>query len=130
MTKEEKNQRLCEWLGYLKPTKDETEKALRERRYELRRWTLHRTSNAPIERFSSYYWTPPDFYSDEAANALLLEKMREFGNVTLHGANGWGVSTGYIREGGVAIWTGPSHSQDRKTAIAEAALLFILELQP
>jgi hypothetical protein len=77
MKNEDANRLLMPWLGLWTPTKEETEDALRDRRFDLRRWTLHRTSGAPIERFSSYYWTPLDFFTSEEASALLRRKIRE-----------------------------------------------------
>lgn len=83
LTNDQKNVMLAEFMGFLKPTIEETEEVLRSRRsVDIRHWTLHRHSGAPIERFSSYYWTPPDFYASEHYNAMVRYKMAEGGNVS------------------------------------------------
>lgn len=80
MTAQSNNNRLiAEYLGLLMPTVDETAECHRYNRTELHRWTLHRTNGAPIVAFSSYYWEPPDFYTDEAANAMLRDEMFKAG---------------------------------------------------
>lgn len=118
MSKEEKNILIAEaFMRWFKPDTTETEEALRDRRYELRHWTLHRTSGAPIENFSSYYWTPPDFYTDEAANALLVEK------VSTDCKYDFSLEKRY--DSMWEVWSGGyflAESDDRKTAICEAAL--------
>lgn len=117
MDKAEKNRRLAEWLGLLAPTKDETEECLRERRYDVRRWTLHRHNNAPIERFSSYYWQPADFYSSEEASALLLEKMPD-PMLWKESDTLWGCEARNDHHN----YEYATFNADRKTCIAEAAL--------
>jgi len=74
--REEKNRIIAEGLmRWYRPTTAETSECLAKNWYELRHWTLHRTSGAPIKNFSSYYWTPPDFYGNEQMSALLLDKL-------------------------------------------------------
>lgn len=67
----------------------------------------------------------PDFYRDEAACALLLEKMRRPLLVSdWPGCEGWRVDIGVIKFGGKP--KGPT-DLDRKTAICLAALKLIAE---
>ncbi len=123
LTKEEKNRIIAEWLGFLKPTKEETEEVLRDRRYELRRWTLHRTSNAPIENFSSYYWTGPDYFNSENDSAQILEAMPAV-ELYCHPADHIGPEKGWRCRPDWGL-DAAVYNADRKTAIAEAALLLI-----
>lgn len=116
--RENQNRKLAGWLGYLAPTKEETEKCLAKRWYGLRKWTLHRHNYAPIENFSSYYWTPPDFFTSEDASAMLLEKMPHCHLIHQSDGEWWCAAEGN--------WPGiGGQSHDRKTAIALAALALI-----
>jgi len=85
-------------------------------------WTLHRFNNASPDLIESFYWTPKDYYTDEAANARLLEAMPSpvLALETLH-APQWG------------CWPNGLHltpermrgsDPDRKTAIVLAFLKF------
>lgn len=121
MSKEDNNRKLAEWLGFLKPDRDETEAALQDRCYELRHWTLHRHSGAPIENFSLYFWTAPDFYVSEAANAMLLEKMPNPKVMADRKKDG----TLWLCKSDWRFWHNGAEHADRKTAIILAALALI-----
>lgn len=82
-------------------------------------------------------WSPRDFYRDEAANAMLLEKMWSAGvQVRCHrtwSENGWqlcGWQVWYyevINDKGVERLDEIVEDRDRKTAICNAALALIKE---
>lgn len=73
LTKQQAEEIAAESGGWrLRPTNDETSACLAGRNYDIRGWSLHRKSGAPIENFSSYYWTPPPF----ADSAYWAKKLR------------------------------------------------------
>ena len=71
-------------------------------------------------------WIPngmPDFFTDEAANAMVLEKMRHSLLVSdWPGCKGWRVDLGVQYQNGPPI--APTH-MDRKTAVVLACLALI-----
>lgn len=124
MTRDEKNRIIAEGvMRWYKPTNDETSECLAKKWYELRHWTLHRHSGAPIENFSSYYWTPPDFYASEEASAMLLEKMPWPILQLAPDKESWMCHPGHGSQE-MGTW---HRDKDRKTAIAEAALKLAAE---
>jgi hypothetical protein len=73
MTKEEKNRKLAEWLEPLSslPNEDDSEEM---QAYESEAWiATFRLSRVTGMHVPS--WEPRDFYTDEAANALLLDRL-------------------------------------------------------
>jgi hypothetical protein len=99
MTREENNRKLAEWLGWREAAVDAAGL--------LRFWFNKDGRDVPSI----------DFYTDEAANALLLEKMPQPKLVKI--GDSWGVQP-QLRYGGDHTW-----NADRKTAICEAALKLI-----
>ena len=91
MTNDEKNRKIAEWLGFTQ-------------------WSRH-TGQKPV----------PDFYTDEEASALVLEKMPR-GTISRQDNGQWECSVN-------AFLHGPyiRNQEDRKTAICEAALKLIKE---
>lgn len=99
MTKDEKNRKIAEWLG----------------------WTQG-SDGLWIPPHDDHYNEPlPDFFTDESASALVLEKLLQIEGLALHMM---------IRDGRLQFTVfrddmGTEYKTDRKTAIAEAALKLI-----
>jgi len=106
MTREEKNRAIAEWLGGFGPVP------------------------CPEGGCESYVcrkgYHPgksiPDFFTDEAANALLLEKMKIGSQSVLLN---WGEDDDLWECSFIPYERIAAHSKDRKTAICEAALRLI-----
>jgi hypothetical protein len=100
VTREEKCRKVAEWLGYVAV----------DCRIEYHGPRCWRFNDQHILRL-------PDFYSDEAANALVLEAMPE--HTKLMRGTQWAIE----------IWNGTrwitASDPDRKTAIVEACLKLI-----
>lgn len=114
MTNDEKNRAIAEWLEPHEMLPPPREPVIMDNQLVSLRgaWVCemgYETGDIPT-------WYPRDFYRDEAANALVLEKLPEVG---LHrDGEKWAIGL---------VWnqTGWKRYADRKTAICEAALAFI-----
>jgi hypothetical protein len=102
VTREEKCRKVAEWLGYVAV----------DCRIEYHGPRCWRFNDQHILRL-------PDFYSDEAANALALEKMPD-PMVWRESATLWGAEANE----GLAVF-----DPDRKTAIVEACIRYIESLE-
>ena len=123
--RDENNRKLAEWLGW---TYREWKEFTQDGNERFCRW--EKPIGCKLEWDFNY---PPDFYTSEEANALLLEKMRRPLLVSdWPGCEGWRVDIGVEElprdpyfpnaSGGKPI--GPTCT-DRKTAICKAALALI-----
>jgi hypothetical protein len=111
--REEKNRKLAEWLGAVGPMP----------RYLPQLGDTTCVLDTPVWRWNwaSKSWEPRDFYTDESASALLLEKMKPV-QVVIYETFTQVYKTVIDNE----PQYGPfADGNDRKTAIAEAALKLI-----
>lgn len=117
MTKDEKNRKLAEWLGF--------------QIVPFLGWHIYHRPQCKYPRQSivteceelGCSMASPDFFASEEASALLLEKIRRPLYVSdWPDCEGWRVDIGVEKHQGLPL--GPTHT-DRKTAIAEAALKLI-----
>src|SRR5262249_34208396 len=77
---------------------------------------------ATMRRYVEAFWNPYDSDADAMALLRALHNHAGVTNVSLHGANGWGVSTGSVLADGMEQWGPVHHAEEIRHAIWQAAL--------